>query len=242
MLHVEGPQQVSLQWPPYKQNPYDLKGTHAITSVEQIEQGRMITSYLDKKSATNLPFLILAVWVIFSAAMLHVEGASASESETGPSSVNAPPLSLEGLFKSAQLLDGHDVKIRGYLTIEPENRNLWDSAESFASNTGRSAKVWLTDEWFNHLEAFNRREIVVHAQVRLEKRSSACVDPSCYIIELTNPRFVGYGKPINESSVFPIPVEMLNYYKTDADAPDQASLALLAEDVEAAIRAGESNK
>jgi hypothetical protein len=75
----------------------------------------------------------------------------------GPSASAADHLydiaEVVGSFRS---LENQRVTVKGYLTIEPENRSLWAQLEGYGDPQPPCLTVLISDSLFNRREAFNR--------------------------------------------------------------------------------------
>jgi len=146
-------------------------------------------------------------------------------------------LTIDQALRRAIELKGQRILVRGYIVIEPEDKNLWTGAGAYGEAEEPCISLDITDALFNRRELYNHREADVSGIVS----SSACGGETCIggcsDSGLTNIAVVRLGKP-------PLPQALLaradrqSSMLLNQHAPDANALRSLGERIARVTRAG----
>lgn len=184
--------------------------------------------------------VLLGFWMalILSGCRTNSEKSEDLVQET-PSTIGSVnlPMSVADVVENPNAYRGQRLRVRGFLVIEPENRNLWERGETYGSNEGACASVEITDALFNRREALSRREVVLSALINVSEGMDGSA-ASCEKVLLSDVADVSFVTPLDRLSIVPPNAEQ-GWFDVNEDAPDVERLRGLAAHLSSAI--GSSN-
>jgi hypothetical protein len=166
-----------------------------------------------------------------------VLSACASDSAQGRGADSADVMTVEQLAKALPSLDGRSVKVHGYLVIEPENRNLRQTAAKYGENEGECVGVEMTDELFKRREEYSRRLVVLSGTVTRSLCGGDTCLGSCTAAGLADLVVVATEGSFDDLS----PAAALgrrNELSIGSEAPDHDELRAFATELNESLRTG----
>lgn len=136
--------------------------------------------------------------------------------------------SVQELVNNYRDLVGKRISVRGDFVLEPENANLWTSAEKYGEEKGACVSLQISDSLYNRREAYNRRDVYLSGVVadRMCSREGGCVN-HCSSLGLTQIWIEKFGKPLAALDASPKAVDY-PWVITDPNIPDVRLLRRLA--------------